>query len=148
MSLIKSFNGIRPQKKFVKEVTSPNINYLNNYKKNKKLNFLNILNNRNISEAKKMVLKLEEKPLASFFVNTGVYCVSPLIFKYIKSNEPCDMTDIISRVLSNKKPVGCFPIHEYWIDIGIQSQLQKARKDFESIFQYLPNDTDLTENES
>ena len=63
MSLIKSFNGIRPQKKFVKEVTSPNINYLNNYKKNKKLNFLNILNNGNISEAKKMLLKLEEKKI-------------------------------------------------------------------------------------
>ena len=63
MSLIKSFNGTRPQKKFAKEVISPSINYLNNYRKNKKLNFLNILNNGNITEAKKMLLKLEEKKI-------------------------------------------------------------------------------------
>ncbi len=61
MSLIKPFNGIRPQKKFVKQVSFPNINYLNNYKPNKKLNFLNILNNRSILKAKKMLQKLEEK---------------------------------------------------------------------------------------
>ena len=63
MSLIQPFYGIRPQKKFVKKISFPNINYLNNYKQNKKLNFLNILNNRNISEAKKMLLKLEEKKI-------------------------------------------------------------------------------------
>ena len=63
MSLIQPFNGIRPQKKFVKKISFPNINYLNNYKQNKKLNFLNILNNRSISKAKKMLLKLEEKKI-------------------------------------------------------------------------------------
>ena len=61
MSLIKPFNGIRPQKEFVKKVSFPNINYFNNYKQNKKLNFLNILNNKSISEAKRMLLKLEGK---------------------------------------------------------------------------------------
>ena len=63
MSLIKPFNGIRPQKEFVKKVSFPNINYFNNYKQNKKLNFLNILNNKSISEAKRMLLKLEEKKI-------------------------------------------------------------------------------------
>ena len=63
MSLIKPFNGIRPQKEFVKKVSFPNINYFNNYKQNKKLNFLNILNNRSISEAKRMLLKLEGKKI-------------------------------------------------------------------------------------
>ncbi len=63
MSLIKSFSGIRPQKKFVKEISFPNINYLNNYRQNKKLNFLNILNNKNILKAKKMLKKLEKKKI-------------------------------------------------------------------------------------
>ena len=63
MSLIKPFNGIRPQKKFVKEVSFPNINYLNNYRLNKKLNFINILNNKSILQAKKMLQKLEEKKI-------------------------------------------------------------------------------------
>jgi len=63
LSLIKPFKGIRPQKKFVKEISFPNINYINNYKKNKKLNFLNILNNKSIYKAKQMLLKLEEKKI-------------------------------------------------------------------------------------
>ena len=63
MSLIKPFNGIRPQKKYAKAVSFPNINYLNNYKPNKKLNFLNILNNKSILKAKKILQKLEKKKI-------------------------------------------------------------------------------------
>ena len=40
MSLIKPFCGIRPKKKLAKQVTSPNISYIDNYKPNKKLNFI------------------------------------------------------------------------------------------------------------
>ena len=63
MSLIKPFKGIRPQKKFVKQISFPNISYLKNYRPNKKLNFLNILNNKSILKAKKMLQKLEEKEI-------------------------------------------------------------------------------------
>ena len=63
MSLIKPFKGIRPQKKFAKEISFPNINYLNNFKKNKNLNYLNILNNSSIVKAKKMLQKLEQKKI-------------------------------------------------------------------------------------
>jgi uncharacterized protein (DUF1015 family) len=63
LSLIKPFNGIRPKKKFVKEISSPNINYLKNFRQNKKLNYLNILNNKSISKAKKLLRKLEEKKI-------------------------------------------------------------------------------------
>ena len=61
MSLIKPFKGIRPQKKFAKEISFPNINYLNHYRQNKKLNFINILNNTSIFKAKEMLQKLVEK---------------------------------------------------------------------------------------
>ena len=41
MSLIKPFSGIRPKKKFAKQITSPNSSYINNFKLTKELNFLN-----------------------------------------------------------------------------------------------------------
>ncbi len=63
MNLIKPFNGLRLQTKFVKKVVSPNVSYIENYKPNKKLNFLNILNNPNILKAKKMLKNLEEKKI-------------------------------------------------------------------------------------
>ena len=61
MSLIKPFSGIRPKKKFAKQITSPNISYIDNYKPNKKLNFLNLLNSSNINKSKKMLSALKEK---------------------------------------------------------------------------------------
>ena len=61
MSLIKPFSGIRPKKKFAKQVTSPNLSYLNNYKLNKKLNFLNLLNSNNINKSKKILRSLTDK---------------------------------------------------------------------------------------
>ena len=61
MSLIKPFSGIRPKKKFAKKITSPNVSYIDNYKPNKKLNFLNLLNSSNINKSKKMLSALKEK---------------------------------------------------------------------------------------
>ena len=61
MSLIKPFSGIRPKKKFAKQITSPNLSYINNYKLNKKLNFINLLNTSNINKSKKMLQSLYHK---------------------------------------------------------------------------------------
>ena len=61
MSLINPFSGIRPKKKFAKQVTSPNISYIDNYKPNKKLNFLNLLNTSKINKSKKMLKNLKDK---------------------------------------------------------------------------------------
>jgi len=63
LSLIKPFSGIRPKKKFAKQITSPNISYIDNYKPNKKLNFLNLLNSSNINKSKKMLSSLKEKSI-------------------------------------------------------------------------------------
>ena len=61
MSLIKPFSGIRPKKKFAKQITSPNSSYINNYKLTKKLNFLNLLNTSNVNKSKKMLQNLNDK---------------------------------------------------------------------------------------
>ncbi len=63
MSLIKPFSGIRPKKEYAKEITSPNISYIDNYKPNKKLNFLNLLNASNINKSKKILLSLRKKSI-------------------------------------------------------------------------------------
>ena len=61
MSLIKPFNGLRPQKKFAREVSSPNISYIKSYKPNKKLNFLNLLNTTKINKSKKILKSLKDR---------------------------------------------------------------------------------------
>ena len=61
MSLIKPFSGTRPLKKFAKKVTSPNISYIDKYKPNKKLNFLNLLNASKINKSKIILKSLKDK---------------------------------------------------------------------------------------
>ena len=73
MSLIKPFNGIRPKKKFAKQVTSPNLSYINNYKLTKKLNFLNLLNTSNINKSKKMLQSLNDKEIIQQDRSTHFY---------------------------------------------------------------------------
>ena len=63
MSLIKPFSGIRPKKKFAKKVTSPNVSYIDNYKLNKKLNFLNLLNTSSINKSKETLQSLKDKSI-------------------------------------------------------------------------------------
>ena len=37
------------------------------------------------------------------------------------------MTDIISMTVNKKKSVKVFPIHEYWLDVGIPETLTRAK---------------------
>ena len=76
---------------------------------------------------------LEEKPVHRFFVNAGVYVISPEILTSIPKNQFYNMTDVIVPLLEKKK-VATFPIHEYWIDIGKVENLQQALGDYESVF--------------
>jgi NDP-sugar pyrophosphorylase family protein len=76
---------------------------------------------------------LEEKPVHRFFVNAGVYVLSPEILKTIPKNKLWNMTDLISPLLDQKKVVS-FPIHEYWIDIGKLEDYQQAHLEYEEIF--------------
>ena len=76
---------------------------------------------------------LEEKPMHKYFVNAGVYVISPDVLFSIPKNEYHNMTDVIIPLLEQKKVIS-FPIHEYWIDIGKIKDLQKAQGEYEAVF--------------
>jgi len=70
-----------------------------------------------------------EKPMYTFFVNGGIYVISIDVLEFVPKNSYFDMTDLLSTTLDNCKKVCVFPIHEYWIDVGSQSDLLKAHLD-------------------
>ncbi len=76
---------------------------------------------------------LEEKPIHKFFVNAGIYVISPDVLPSIPKNEFHNMTDVISPLLKQKKVVS-FPIHEYWIDIGKIEDFQQAHGEYETVY--------------
>ena len=76
------------------------------------------------------VKSLEEKPSQQFLCNAGIYAISPEVFPMSKGTVYMNMTDVIDDLIAENKPVGVFPLHEYWSDIGTPDDLDKARSFF------------------
>ena len=76
-----------------------------------------------------LITKITEKPVNNYFINAGIYCISPRSIKEITKNKPLDMPDLINQQFSKNRNVSMFPIHEYWLDIGKFDDFEKAQVD-------------------
>ncbi len=76
---------------------------------------------------------IEEKPFQNFFINAGIYAISPELLNYIPNQKYYDMPNLINEALKDGKRIGCFPLSNYWMDIGNQKDYIKANKDYEKI---------------
>jgi NDP-sugar pyrophosphorylase family protein len=75
------------------------------------------------------VRRLQEKPQWGFLVNAGIYLLEPLVYQYIPNGERFNMTDLIQWLLDAGRTVVSFPIHEYWLDIGLHADYAQAQED-------------------
>lgn len=80
------------------------------------------------------ITSIVEKPIKKFFVNAGIYVLSPNIFEYIPKNEFFDMPTLFNILIKKHKKVLSFPIHEYWLDIGRIEEYKKANEEYGEIF--------------
>jgi NDP-sugar pyrophosphorylase family protein len=78
--------------------------------------------------------EIEEKPTQRYFINAGIYALSPSVFDLIVKDRRLDMTDLFSTLIAGRRAAAVFPIREYWMDIGQVDDLQRARNEFESVF--------------
>jgi len=81
------------------------------------------------------VTQLVEKPVYRYFVNAGIYALSPDAMDKVPESAFYDMPTLIEEVLSEKGNVGGFPITEYWMDIGQMPDFEQAQADYEVHFQ-------------
>lgn len=89
------------------------------------------------------VTQLVEKPVYRFFVNAGIYALSPEAMDKVPEQAFYDMPTLIEEVLSDRGNVGGFPITEYWMDIGQMPDFEKAQADYEIHFQKRINNKDI-----
>ena len=75
------------------------------------------------------VRRVREKPLLNFLANAGIYLLEPSVHRYIPHGQRFDMTDLIQRLIEERRPVVSFPIVEYWLDIGQPVDYEKAQED-------------------
>lgn len=77
---------------------------------------------------------IEEKPIERYFVNGGIYVLSPEVFQSIPEGQALDMPTLLTNLQGEGKRVAVFPMSEYWRDIGRIDDLEAARTEFDKIF--------------
>lgn len=72
------------------------------------------------------VTEIVEKPVQKFFVNAGVYVISPEVLKRTYPPRRMDMPDLVKDMLALESKISMFPVHEYWLDIGRPDDYARA----------------------
>jgi NDP-sugar pyrophosphorylase family protein len=75
-----------------------------------------------------------EKPLQKYFVNAGIYVVTPELIKQVERNQVVDMPSLLEGEIDRGEKVSVFPVHEYWLDIGKFNDFNQAQIDIEKEF--------------
>jgi len=80
------------------------------------------------------VADIVEKPIHKFFVNAGIYVLSPKLIKEVDGNNYLDMPHMLQEHIDADGQVNMFPVHEYWLDIGQMEQFEQAQRDSKAYF--------------
>lgn len=83
---------------------------------------------------KHRLMNIEEKPVQRFFVNAGIYVLSPKALELVPRNRHLDMPDVFRELINRKNETAVFPIHEYWLDIGRMDDFERADVEYEKVF--------------
>lgn len=72
---------------------------------------------------------IEEKPVQKFFVNAGIYALSPETLDLVPNNEFFNMPTLFDRLIAAQKVTAAYLIREYWLDIGRLEEYERARRE-------------------
>lgn len=76
--------------------------------------------------------RFAEKPVYDFFVNAGIYVISPEALNLVPHDVYFDMPSLFELIPASQRIA--FPIHEYWLDIGRHDDLEKATQEYNEHF--------------
>ena len=77
---------------------------------------------------------IKEKPSHSFFVNAGIYVLSPEAVAHVAKEEFFDMPQLFEALISEGKKTTIFPVYEYWLDIGRMDDFYRAQEEYGGLF--------------
>lgn len=73
------------------------------------------------------VTNLVEKPVQRFLINAGMYVLDPSVVRRVPRGRAMDMPALLQEAIAAGDRVACFPLHEYWLDIGRMSDFEAAQ---------------------
>nr|WP_321266991.1 nucleotidyltransferase family protein [uncultured Sulfurimonas sp.] len=80
------------------------------------------------------ITSIVEKPIHKFFVNAGIYILSPQTLSNIPNDTFFDMPTLFDTLIAKKEKVLSFALSEYWLDIGRLSDFEQAQSEYASVF--------------
>lgn len=76
------------------------------------------------------ILGVDEKPVHRFFVNAGIYALSPAVLDLVPKDRFFDMPSLFEGVLASGGHVAAFPVREYWLDVGRLEEFERAQQEW------------------
>ena len=73
---------------------------------------------------------IAEKPVQRFFVNAGIYALSPETLDYLPTMTLCDMPTLFENLIAAGKTTAAYPLREYWLDIGRLEEFERAQQEW------------------
>lgn len=73
---------------------------------------------------------IEEKPVQSFFVNAGIYVLSPEALDHLPTKTLFDMPTLFEHLILAGKTTAAYQLREYWLDIGRPAEFEQAQKEW------------------
>lgn len=73
---------------------------------------------------------IEEKPVQKFFVNAGIYVLSPEALSYLPTKTFFDMPTLFEHLIAAGKATAAYPLREYWLDIGRLEEFERAQQEW------------------
>jgi dTDP-glucose pyrophosphorylase len=77
---------------------------------------------------------INEKPVHQFFVNAGIYVLSPECLDKVPKDEFFDMTSLFQVLVDSGRKPATYLISEYWLDIGHAKDYQTANEEIHGVF--------------
>lgn len=87
-----------------------------------------------VSVEKEAIKTIIEKPRQNYYVNTGIYVLTPKVFDYIPKNQFFDMPSLFNLLIEDNKHCSSYLIEDYWLDIGRIGDYEKANIEYHNIF--------------
>ena len=80
------------------------------------------------------ITNIQEKPTQNFYVNAGMYVLSPEAVAHITEEKFFDMPDLFNQLIQEKAKTTVYPVREYWLDIGRIDDFKRAQEDYGEVF--------------
>ena len=77
-------------------------------------------------DADSQVVDYVEKPSIDYLVSTGIYCFRRDVLEHLAAGVPCDLPELIRRLIARGERIQGYPFEGNWFDIGRPEDYEAA----------------------